>query len=128
MTDAAKIKAMPYPDLRNWWVQQHGWTIYTEGLPVPHYLAPGKHPDADCQLDHPLPDTLDAVAGLLPEGLSWRRQMIWTCSNRSGDSLAFVSLNSVGDVAEFVPDTGDEKCDRLRLACLALVAMRSNKQ
>lgn len=130
MTTAEQIRSMTYQQLRDWWAEDHGYK-YVEGrehVTVPHWIDSTGEPvwNAECRLAiHPLEDTLEAVAACLGEGWSWTRGKtfddgpVW-CS--------FLKVSrGVRRVGPMVPDTGDEKTDRLRLACLARLAERGAK-
>jgi hypothetical protein len=63
---------------------------------------------------HPIPATLDAIAGLMPSGWWWRRFI-----DLDG-SVCWVAGQDISRwVVCKVPDTGDELLDRARLAWLA---------
>jgi hypothetical protein len=62
---------------------------------------------------HPIPATLDAIAGLMPPGWWWSRFETGACGVKwvAGPYGGFASVS--------IPDTGDELLDRARLAMLA---------
>ena len=59
---------------------------------------------------HPIPPTLDAIAACIPEGWKWGRELSrwWANSPRPDGPRNYRYVR--------VPDTGDEKLDRARLA------------
>lgn len=124
MTTADEIRSMTYEELRDWWAVEHGYK-YVEGrehVTVPHWIDSTGEPvwNAECRLAiHPLEDTLEAAAACLGEEWTWAR---W------GDGVWIAQRSGVGKrpLIEVV-DTGDEKTDRLRLACLARLAERGSK-
>lgn len=113
MTTADELRTMTYDQLRDWWVQQPENGGYKR-LPGREWSDQNGVPvyDAyDMPIDHPLDDTLDAIAAMLPEGWVWGR---W------GDGVWVVQKSGVGKRPMLeVVDTGNEKHDRLLLACLA---------
>jgi hypothetical protein len=69
---------------------------------------------------HPVPATLDAIAGLMPPGWWWTREGGST-PNPNGLLLKWAACQVGHDRWGVVttPDTGDELTDRARLAWLA---------
>jgi hypothetical protein len=66
--------------------------------------------------DHPVPATLDAIAGLMPSG--WEVFRVW--QGQLGEWRAYVRIGEEDQWRKVVaPDTGDELTDRARLAWLA---------
>jgi len=116
-TTPDQLRAMTHDQRRDWWVQQPengGWKK--------NFVAVRWEGFSDVSSTHPLPNTLDAVAGLLPNNALYGK------ASHGEDRPGMYWWATSPGVEVEVDDTGDEKCDRLRLACLALVAMRSNKQ
>jgi hypothetical protein len=73
------------------------------------YWCDGRRCDAEWMEVHPVPDTLDAIAGLMPSGWVWTRTNgCWHAYPHAGSSFRVSVL-----------DTGDELTDRARLAWLA---------
>ena len=65
---------------------------------------------------HPIPATLDAIAGLMPSG--WEVFRVW--QGQLGEWRAYVRIGEEDQWRKVVaPDTGDELTDRARLAWLA---------
>jgi hypothetical protein len=65
---------------------------------------------------HPVPATLDAIAGLMPSG--WEVFRVW--QGQLGEWRAYVRIGEEDQWRKVVaPDTGDELTDRARLAWLA---------
>lgn len=115
-TTPDQLRAMTHDQRRDWWVQQPengGWKKNFVAVRLGF---------SDVSSTHPLPNTLDAVAGLLPNNALYGK------ASHGEDRPGMYWWATSPGVEVEVDDTGDEKCDRLRLACLALVAMRSNKQ
>jgi hypothetical protein len=68
---------------------------------------------ADLNGWHPIPATLDAIAGLMPPDWDWQRNHVdWIAGKRGGAQRTLWRMAST-------PDTGDELTDRARLAWLA---------
>lgn len=120
MTTADEIRSMTYQQLQDWWVSQpeNGGWLSNAGLGfIRSSKADNKIEYAE--IDELLEDTLEAVAACLGEEWTWAR---W------GDGVWIAQRSGVGKrpLIEVV-DTGDEKTDRLRLACLARLAERGAK-
>lgn len=102
---------------RDWLSQLDEYTqdgdCYYHESKEPHTYFPGSRYG-----DHPIPDTLDAAAACLPEGWFWSKR---ASANRGGMTSWFAwHTNDDADVPLIeIPDTGDEKVDRFRLAVLA---------
>jgi diadenosine tetraphosphatase ApaH/serine/threonine PP2A family protein phosphatase len=65
---------------------------------------------------HPVPDTLDAIAALMPSG--WEVFRVW--QGQLGEWRAYVRIGEEDQWRKVVaPDTDDELLDRARLAWLA---------
>ena len=62
---------------------------------------------------HPIPATLDAIAGLMPSGWRWTRRL------QADLSLIWLATNTTLGKSVVIDDTGDELTDRARLAWLA---------
>ena len=131
MTTAEQIRSMTYQQLRDWWAEDHGYK-YVEGrehVTVPHWIDSTGEPvwNAECRLAiHPLEDTLEAAAACLGEGWVWwkenlatRMQRYCACNRDEWGKRCRQVVN--------ITDTGDEKTDRLRLACLARLVERGSK-
>ena len=70
------------------------------------------------QCNHPIPATLDAIAGACPEGALHCNDHWW---------FWFHPLSSVAKPGVKVGRTGDEKLDRARLAVLARMAQKEKQ-
>jgi hypothetical protein len=72
---------------------------------------------------HPIPATLDAIAGLMPENYWWLRvDLSW------GETFWIAGPVGVGLYTIKIPDTGDEILDRARLYMLATLAEDKDKE
>lgn len=67
------------------------------------------------QTTDPIPATLDAIAGCWKDGWRWCKNTTSYCADDINYDLPRIS----------VPDTGDEKLDRARLACACHRSARS---
>jgi len=122
-----ELRSMTYDQLRNWWAMENGYknVARSEFVTVPHWIDSDGEPvwDAECMLAaHPIEDTLDAIAALLPNGWVWLK----VCGD--GGHIVWEAWNSdhteQGRKIVHVVETIDEKHDRLLLACLVLLAER----
>lgn len=121
------LRKMTHDQRRDWWattVMGCKHVDQSEFRNRPHWIDSDGEPvwTDDCLLAaHPLPDTLDAIAACLPKGWWWERrvdedeEMDGWCAYRDGRSYVQA------------PDTGNEKSDRLLLACLAWLEERGSK-
>ncbi len=66
-------------------------------------------------ISHPIPATLDAIAGLMPPNVRTFKDM----PTRDGGPVCYNAVDSGHLIIATVPDTGDELTDRARLAWLA---------
>ena len=112
---------MDLDQIRDWAARRQGWE-YEPIFPSGWY---GVHEDKRSSL-HPIPPTLDAIAGLMPSGYEWDR-----CED-TDDGKVWRSFKRINDwkrlVGPVVPDTGNELLDRARLAMLATLAEDRNKE
>lgn len=125
MTLTERLKAMTYDELRDWvatqvdggaWRYQCGRWYHKKW----HKLGSG-------QLRHPIDDTLDAVAALWPDGWVWERRYVYFEELGEGDDECVLCLTTLlpnTTQGPVVRDTGNEKHDRLLLACLCRAAMK----
>lgn len=92
------LDAMTFDELRDHAAKLEGWTRH--GV---HWCKGDKQ-----QRPHPIPRTLDAIAPLMPDGWGWIKDGIyWTAAQDGTRWILGIQ----------VFDTGDEKRDRLLLAC-----------
>lgn len=122
MTTREDILKMTHAERRDWWVQQPengGWTYRPE-------CRLWQNQDGVYFLSHSLPDTLDAIADLLPDGwtltLEWRldcddigepkQRRYWAATRREAGVTVWVEVGC------------SERYDRMKLACLALLEDR----
>lgn len=127
MTTADEIRSMTYQQLQDWWVSQpeNGGWLSNAGLGfIRSSKADNKIEYAE--IDELLEDTLEAVAACLGEGWVWwkenlatRMQRYCACNRDEWGKRCRQVVN--------ITDTGDEKTDRLRLACLARLVERGSK-
>jgi hypothetical protein len=97
---------MSLDQIRDWHAKRLGWQQY--GTKAPYWT---RGPEIETR--HPVPATLDAIAGLMPPGWDWQRNHVdWIAGKRGGARRTVWRMAST-------PDTGDELTDRARLAWLA---------
>jgi hypothetical protein len=108
---------MNLDELRDWHVKRLGWRQafrHRHASGVEQWWWERDNGD-ECQ-DHPIPATLDAIAGLMPSG--WEVFRVW--QGQLGEWRAYVRIGEEDQWRKVVaPDTGDELLDRARLAWLA---------
>ncbi len=122
MTTHEDILMMTHAERRDWWVQQpeNGEWSYS------HLGRLWRCTDGRADPFHPIPDTLDAIADLLPDGwtltLEWRldcddigdpkQRRYWAATRRELGVTVWVEIGC------------SERYDRMKLACLALLEDR----
>lgn len=80
------------------------------------WFHPRFHRQGCGQKRHPIPNTLDAAAAALPEGVDWYRDLPQMGRMRNYGAV-------VGDqLIACTPVTDDERTDRFRLAVLCIMA------
>lgn len=99
-------------ECRDFLAECKGWMAYTPCFDDP--LAHGwlKYPNLH-EPDHPIPATLDAIAGALPDG--W----VWECIGQKEAGGWFASCSLGFDDPEMYADADTERLARIRVACLA---------
>ena len=111
---------MDLDQIRDWAARRQGWERNTFGF----WTKPTTCVYRDHDDEHPVPPTLDAIAGLMPVRWWWER--VWDVFN-----FAFVWFAGKGtDDHRLVrlEATKDELLDRARLAMLATLAEDRNKE
>jgi hypothetical protein len=114
---------MTLDEIRDWAARRQGWDAYvaSNGITVWHRGGFGKADDPYQQSgsSHPIPPTLDAIAGLMPSG--WKTFRVW--KGQAGEWRAYVRRGTGDDWDRVTTiDTGNELLDRARLAMLATLA------
>jgi hypothetical protein len=105
--------SMNLDELRDAHAKRLGWKGYGENWWRHELSPPG---DSKSYFTHPVPATLDAIAGLMPSG--WEVFRVW--QGQLGEWRAYVRIGEEDQWRKVVaPDTGDELTDRARLAWLA---------
>lgn len=99
-----------------------GWRIFNMPSGPKLYLAPGKPDDADCQVDHPMPPTLDGANAAIPRGWRWQRWGPYY-SARCVHPQAMIRMPVESRLVE-VNDTGNPVHD---LYALALACVRAGE-
>jgi hypothetical protein len=129
---------MTLDEIRDWAARRQGWTETTPAMcddqSVPldaqwHRPTRSGSPGSLTWCIHPIPPTLDAIAGLMPEGWWWTREG-GSSPNPQGLLLKWAACQIGSDRWGIVtvPDTGNELLDRARLAMLATLAEDKHKE
>ena len=111
---------MTLDEIRDWAARRQGWE-WQGGCKWFNSRKSGI--DATIYV-HPIPPTLDAIAGLMPPNVRTFKSL----PTRDGNLVFYDAVNSRHLIIETVPDTGDELLDRARLAMLATLAEDRNKE
>jgi hypothetical protein len=129
---------MDLTQIRDWAARRQGWTETTPAMcddqPVPlgaqwHQPTRSGSPGSLTWCIHPIPSTLDAIAGLMPPDWIWektRALMGERASWRATHPKYHYYLAEHLRVS--ILDTGNELLDRARLAMLATLAEDRNKE
>lgn len=101
---------MTLDQCRYWLAERQGWRISSSGTWARHVNPDGME---TCCFVHPVRPTLDAISACMPEGWEWSKKTFrqWTAWTDQLDVN-----NQPYSRSTIVPDTGDEKLDRARLA------------
>jgi hypothetical protein len=106
---------MNLDELRDAHAKRLGWETYTASNGIVVWFKGGfgvaDDPYQQNSKDHPIPATLDAIAGLMPPNWKWYREHYRINKIQWSAHTTNMSVR--------VDDTGDELTDRARLAWLA---------
>lgn len=123
--DKPNFAAMTPEQRRDWLAEQEGWKRRGDRWrhPVYHKLGSG-------QKRHPMPNTLDAAAEAMPEGIRVQRHLCDTmhrweyCLWKLRDGKYDEWYQPMEAPVWPLPDTGNEINDRFHLACECVWAER----
>ena len=99
---------MDLDQIRDWFAAHRYWNFYDGWW----------HRPGTSTLSHPVPATLDAIAGLMPPSVRTFKSL----PTRDGNPVFYDAVDSGHLIIATVPDTGNELLDRARLAMLATLA------
>jgi hypothetical protein len=110
---------MTLDEIRDWAARRHGWDTGIDGESNIYYWWKAPFLVDTATHHHPIPPTLDAIAGLMPSG--WKTFRVW--KGQAGEWRAYVRRGTGDDWDRVTTiDTGNELLDRARLAMLATLA------
>lgn len=120
---------MSLEQCRDWLAEDDKWE-QNEAEPCVSVNVMGVHPATGPfwqkggrkRWDHPIPPTLDAIAACMPEGWDWTREYVAMDGDPS--EIKWLACSSHYASMIGIPDTGDEKLDRARLAVACRRAMK----
>lgn len=113
-------------EIRDWFARRQGWRTeppQVDGLGDHRkywwkWTISPSHGERTYAYFHPIPPTLDAIAGLMPPNVRTFKSL----PTRDGNPVFYEAVNSEHLIIATVPDTGNELLDRARLAMLATLA------